>query len=116
MSFWVTLLDVDGNTLPVESFAEGGCYVVGGSTEASLNITYNYSRHYYKELDGEQGLRWLDGRSGAETAAPLARAVLTLGTERDDDYWAATPGNAGAALARLLVWAQEHPDGIWRVN
>jgi hypothetical protein len=33
-----------------------------------------------------------------------------------DDYWEATPGNAGATLATLRDWAVAHPEATWSVS
>lgn len=143
MSWWVSLLDhtkdpwcsygmgdkfvpqYDGDevcpspcypAVRVREHEEGGTYVLGGSAVAELNITYNYSSLYYETLDKENGLRALHNQSGADWIERLEAAVKTLGTERDNDYWKATAGNAGAALARLLAWTKAHPEGIWRVS
>jgi hypothetical protein len=91
----------------------GGTYCMGGTNEAWLNITYNYSKFYYENIDGEKGIRWLYGRTGAECSPVLEKAIAALGTERTDDYWAATPGNAGAALIPLLHFARARPDGVF---
>ena len=115
MSWWVSLSD-DGGQCSVESFTEGGTYKVGGSSEAELNITYNYSKHYYQHLDKDNGLRALDGQRAGDWIERLESAVKELGTERADDYWAATEGNAGHALNILLSWAKQHPNAVFRVN
>lgn len=116
MSWDVSLSDAEtGACVEVERFEEGGTYVLGGSTYASLNITYNYSAFYYEHLDQERGLKWLDGKRGAETIERLEYVVAALGTTPDRDYWAKTPGNAGRALAMLLSWARQYPDAVWDV-
>lgn len=113
MSYDVHMCDSSGELLAVDRFEDGGTYCVGGTSDASLNITYNYARLFRLALDREQGIRWLYGKTGAETIGRLRAAVEALGTRRDDDYWKPTDGNAGAALARLLSWAEQHPDGIF---
>lgn len=115
MSHWVSLLK-DGSTVDVLPFEEGGTYQVGGCTDATLNITYNYSPFYYKYLSYTKGLRWLHDKNAKDCIETLESAVQTLGTVRDDDYWAETPGNAGYALSILLGWAKEHPDAKFKVN
>ena len=55
-------------------------------------------------------------KTARDTTARLERAVETLGTQRDDDYWKPTPGNAGYALSILLKWARQHPNGVWIVS
>ena len=115
MSYWVYLTDAPtGQTLYTDYHAEGGTYALGGTHRAELNVTYNYSK-WYSRL-GEEGLRWLDGKTARATIARLERAVETLGTQQDDDYWKATSGNAGYALSILLRWARQHPDGVWVVH
>ena len=52
-------------------------------------------------------IRYLAKRAGLEAR---------LGTERSDDYWEATPGNAGHAALILRNWAMKHPDAVWRVS
>lgn len=91
----------------------GGTYAVGGTTEANLNVTYNYSEHYRQHLDADQGIRWLYGQRAKDTFDRLEAAITALGTDRDTDYWKATPGNAGAALADLLTLGRMFPGGIW---
>lgn len=84
--------------------------------KAELNITYNYSEYYYKELDRELGIKWLDRKKASACIKRLEMAIEALGTERCIDYWEPAKGNAGYALSILLEWAQQHPDGEYRVN
>jgi hypothetical protein len=100
---------------PVEHFTDGGNYVLGGTDEASLNITWNYSQFYYWFLDEEAGLRALNGCRAGDWIERLAAAVEKLGTHRYDDY-APTAGNAGVALDRLLGWARQYPDAVFEVR
>ncbi len=122
MSWWVSLNDKpeagdqEVKPLEVESFQDGGTYVMDGSDEADLNITYNYGGHFREHLDKVEGIKWLDGKQAKDTVDALKAAVAALGTEGGEDYWAATPGNAGIALARLLSWAEQHPNGYWAVD
>lgn len=106
---------VTGETLHVDTVhhMRGGTYAVGGSTECWLNVTYNFSEHYYRVF-GEQGIRTIYGMTGAESIPVLKAAMEKLGDDVDDDYWKATEGNAKAALASLLALAQMRPDGVWR--
>lgn len=97
-----------GKYAEVELFSEGGTYAVGGSREASLNVTYNYCRHYE--------FKTLNHMPASETIKSLKDAVEKLGTQKDNDYWNSTPGNCGHACNILLVWAEQYPDYIWRVN
>jgi len=132
MSFWVYLEDhtaepwcgfKDGGcpepcypNIQVDRHEEGGTYVLGGNTDAELNITHNYSPYYYEYLDKEKGLRVLDHARAGDAIPDLERAVSVLGTTRDEDYWAKIEGNAGAPLALLLAWARQYPDAIFRVS
>lgn len=86
-----------------------------GSRSAEMSVTGNYHGHIVRVTGWEDGLRELYGRTARETIPALERAVAELGTEQSVDYWESTPGNAGAALATLLSWAREFPDGEWRV-
>jgi hypothetical protein len=101
------------NAGPVELFAEGGTQVMGGSTAPELNVTYNYSE-VYQLFDFN--LKDLDGRKAKTVTGTLERLVKVLGTKTYKDYWAPTPGNAGAALARLLTWAKQYPDATFEVR
>ena len=110
MSYDIQLVGADY----VPDHEEGGTIVVGGTPEAKLNITYNYSQFYYDSLDLEKGIRWLYGKTGKETTSRLRRATMLLGTDRDEDYWKATSGNAGYVLSLLLSWAESNPDAVWQ--
>ena len=117
MSWWVDLeCPCCKRCVEVDRFEEGGTRVMGGSYEASLNVTYNYSALFREHLDTGSSLRWLDGKKASETIERLAAAVEALGTEQDDNYWKATPGNAGHALNILLRWAKDNPDAVWAVR
>jgi len=108
VSYWISIHDAVGAIPSVESFEDGGTYAIGGSAEARLNVTYNYSGHF--------DFRSLHGRATTETIPEMETAVTKLGTHRHADYWQPTPGNAGAAVARLLAWARQHPGCRWEVH
>lgn len=115
MSYDISLVDpVTRETLEVESPHQmrGGTYVLGGTTEAWLNITYNYGR-FYREVFGEKGIRTIYGMTGAESIPVIKAAMDKLGDDVDPDYWKPTQGNAKKALAGLLALAQMRPDGVW---
>lgn len=99
--------------LGVPHHMRGGTYAVGGTTEASLNITYNYSKFYY-ELFGEKGIRFLYGKTAAETIPHLKESIALLKDDATGNYWDATEGNAKRALVQLLALAQMRPDGVWQ--
>jgi len=115
MSYDIYLLDpITKEVIEFEFKHEikGGTYQVGGSYEASLNITYNYAKHYYRLL-GEKGIRTIYGMTGAESMPLLEKAIESLGNDVDSDYWKPTEGNAKRALQGLLAFARIRPDGIW---
>lgn len=117
MSYDIRLLDDHGSVirLPERHDLRGGRYLVGGTDEAYLNVTYNYVDHFRRVL-GEKGIRWLHGRRASATVTKLQEAVIVLGVDRKGDYWESTPGHAGAALADLLRLAGLAPAGIWEVH
>lgn len=113
MSYDVDLLDKTGMVHYMdESFVDGGTYCVGGTTECSINITYNYA-----EVFG--GLvRELHGKVAKDTLPQLQAFVKQWQHARpyEKDYWAPTPGNARTAIMRLISFAEKHPDGVWEVS
>jgi hypothetical protein len=119
MSYDVYLRDSNGVPVQVPAFSEGGILMCNrdliaiGMSEAWINITWNYSKYFRDALDATQGIRWLYGKTGAETVEQLEKAVQILGTERCTDYWRATPGNSGYILYILLGWAKLHPEAVW---
>ena len=94
-------------------FMAGGTYCLGGTAEAWLNITYNYSPFYRRYIDEEQGIRKIYGMSGAESIPILEKAISAMGDETDPDYWKPTEGNAKRPLQQLVAMAKMRPDGIW---
>ena len=115
MSYDIDLIDpLTEQVLELDSphQMKGGTYAVGGTSEASLNITYNYGKHYYRVL-GEKGIRSIYGMTGAESISILKKAASELGDDIDEDYWQPTEGNAKRALLQLISLAQLRPDGMW---
>ena len=112
----------------------GGTYALGGTSEAWLNITYNYAQWYYKDGvfpnngDHKSGIRAIYGLSGAESIPVLQHAIDTL-EQMDEDlsekeikeyeeqgatgYWLPTRENAIKPLYQLLAMAKMRPDGVW---
>lgn len=116
MSYDIKLTDrVTGETLEASMPHQirGGTYCMGGTAELWLNVTYNYAPHYYRTL-GEEGIRSIYGRSGAESIPLLEAAIAALGDDVSDNYWEPTEGNAKKALCGLLAFAQMRPDGVWK--
>mgnify|MGYP001546936311 CR=1 FL=1 len=112
----------------------GGTYAVGGTTEAWLNVTYNYAQWYYKDgvfqNNGEDnsGIRSIYGLSGAESIPVLEHAIKTLESMTEDltekeiqeykdggagGYWTPTRANAIRPLYQLLAMAKMRPDAEW---
>lgn len=91
---------------------KGGTFAVDGTTEAWLNITYNYADHLYKTM-GEKGIRSIYGLSGADSIPVLENAISQLADDATEDYWESTEGNVKRALYGLLAFAKLRPDGIW---
>lgn len=112
MSYDISLVK-NKKSVTVELHREGGTYCLSGIDRAELNITYNYSWFFHRFLDAEDGIRWLYGKKAKDCIKLLEKAVEDLGTDRFDDYWAPTPGNAGYALSILLGWAKENPDAVF---
>ena len=118
MSWNVAIIKPDGETLPVERHNEGGTYVLGGITEAELNVTYNYSKLYHEHLGLREGFRGLDGMSVYDALPFLKRGCDALPDDAGRDYWAPTPGNAGHALHLLKRWCEEaiRTEDDWRFS
>lgn len=114
VSYWVMLLDSAGDPVRVPRHWDGGTYILGGNDLAELNVTGNYGGWISSVIEG--GIKWLDGRRAGDCVDVLRTAVGMLGTQRSEDYWAATAGNAGYALSILLAWAIQHPDAVFLVS
>jgi hypothetical protein len=96
----------------------GGTYCVGGTSAATLNITYNYADILHRvlpkfESTGYSGIRSIYGLTGAESILLLNQAISQLASDVSTDYWQATEGNVKSALLKVLALAQLRPDGIW---
>jgi len=105
----------EGSTIKVEKAFSIDNALYGGTSDAEMTITFNYNKFYRKVLHPD-GLDWLHGKTGRQTIPRLKEAIRTLGTKRDMDYWASTPGNAGYALSTLLTWAEQHPSAKFIVH
>jgi hypothetical protein len=113
MSYDIDLCDENGICTVPEAFVDGGTYAVGGTNQCSLNVTYNYAPHYYRLIDAKEGIRWLYGKTGAETLPKLREAIAALADDSEPNYWKPTEGNARRALARLASFAEANPKGVW---
>lgn len=116
MSYDVELINPETEEIAILPVAhdDGGTHVQGGSNDAYLNITYNYSKLF--KIFHPEGIRYLDGKTGDECILMLSRGVDALGVDQDEDYWKATPGNAGHALNVLLRWAKWFPNYVFKVR
>ncbi len=95
-------------------FMAGGTYVIGGTRELWLYITYNYADYYYREdVFGEKGIRTIYGMSGIDSIPVIQNAIDHLGDETSPNYWTPTEGNAKRPLFSLLAMAKMRPDGVW---
>lgn len=122
MSYDINLLDpITKNVIEINDahFLRGGTYKVGGSTELSLNMTYNYSEFLHKVIkpkytpsEDKSGIRSLYGLTALETIPILEVAISNLKDDVDEDYWKATEGNTKRALNNLLTMCKMRPDAI----
>lgn len=107
MSYDISLIDEKDHSVKVENHSEGGTYVVGGITEADLNVTYNYAVHFT--------FRDLHEKKAKDVIPMMEAAIIQLGVLRAKDYWDSTPGNTGYAVSILLGWAKQYPEATFKV-
>lgn len=130
MSYDIELKDpVSGEIIQFDFLHQmrGGNYVVGGTTEARMNITYNYSRWYYKAF-GDKGIRTIYEMTGTDSIPVLENAITFLKNLQEDltdeeieeyknhserGYWMPARENAIKPLYQLLTMAKMRPDGVW---
>lgn len=139
MSYDIHLEDpVTKETILLESkhFMTGGMFALGGTQEAWLNVTYNYSGWYYRDgvfpkearAEKSKGIRTIYGMTGAESIPVLKAAISVLESMKGDisdeerakckeegatGYWMPTRENAIKPLYQLLAFSQMRPDGVW---
>ena len=104
MSWDIDIIDHETGrprTLDAVHHFTGGTYAIGGTNQARLNVTYNYSPLYAEVWEGRD-IQKLDGKTVGQAKPLLEAAVRHLGIDADDNYWEPTPGNAGAAARDLL--------------
>ena len=117
MSYDIRIVDEAGETLKfdVPHYYRGSTYAVEGEIEARYHITINYNDVY--QLIWGHSLRFFDSMSVSEALPKLRAGIEVLGSrEYKEDYWAATPGNAGKALVDLVAISERFPQGIIRVE
>ena len=90
----------------------GGTMALGGTSEAWLNVTYNYHEIFCQVL-GDRGVRSIYGKTGAQTIPLLKEAASKLADDTDPDYWKPTEGNIKRVILQLLAMAGMRPDGVW---
>ncbi len=116
MSYDINLRDPVTKEVLVVDFVHniiGGTYMQGGDNRLWLNVTYNYAPHFYRTIDPEKGIRFLYGKTGAESIPVLEKAIAKLASDVSKNYWDPTEGNAKQALNGLLAFAKLRPDGVW---
>ena len=122
-----------GSTYCADYNELAGVFTVRATTEAWLNVTYNYSKYYYDAADGDDrfygenregkyanlGIRGIYGKTGVESIPMLKdmaekiQRIADTETEVAKDYWDATASNAVKPLYQLLAFAELRPDGVW---
>ena len=115
MSYDIEFCDpVDGRVIELDTphMMRGGTYVIGGTTELYLNITFNYAPNYAKH---DFNVCDLNGKSAVDCIPTLERVISELGDDVSSNYWDATDGNAKKALIHLLTMAKMRPDAIIKV-
>ena len=103
MSYDIRLKNrVTNKTLTIDSEHQmrGGTYVVGGTKELELNITYNYARYFYEASDGDvrfevdgrnAGIRGIYGKSGADTIPMLEDLYRKIESQyKENGIWKKT--------------------------
>jgi hypothetical protein len=76
----VAPFEAEGGTVRAELV--DGKLVPATIADCDTNITYNYSKFYVEHIDSESGIRWLNGKSGAEVKERLESAIRALGINR----------------------------------
>ena len=105
MSYDIRIKRHDGTAVQLRERhnCTGGTYALGGTREAWLNVTYNYSAIFHRLL-GEDGIRTIYGMNIKQARPVLESAIAKLGDAKPDaDYWKACDGNAKKALQNLVA-------------
>jgi len=98
MSWWISVVDKQGNVVVTDkNREEGGTLQVGGTTEATLNVTYNYGKHF--------DFKKLNDMAVHDATVLMCTAIEKLNDDCDDNYWEPTEGNVKKALATLVEFA-----------
>lgn len=83
----------------------------GLQTEKALSVPHSYDVQYCQYID--DGITWIGDKTAKDTIEVLKTIVDDLGTERGEDTFVNTPGNAGYIANILLELAIEYPDAKW---
>ena len=78
MSYDIELSDpVSGECLLLDEphQMKGGTYCIGGTRKAHLNVTYNYCKHYKMSFGNDAGIRFIYGKTGAESIPVMKEAA-----------------------------------------
>ena len=120
MSYSLRIEDSNGNIMqaPFLIFPQGANCPIDGTRELETSITYNYWMQFRKAFNTEEGIYTLNGVPCLDSIPIIRNAMDRLDNDVDEnDYWAATDGNAKRALAELLhLAALGCIDGFWRVS
>lgn len=117
MSYDIDYVDDEGDYFVLDKpHKEGGTFVLDGTRDTCLNVTYNYSWYYYHYVDKEKGIRWLYGKRGRECIERLRKAIEPFEDQElyIHNYWLATPGNCIKPLWIFLAWCEKWPNGIFK--
>ena len=113
MSWWISLVDSAGEYIDTDSSrTEGGTLCVGGTSEAVLNVTYNYGCKF--------NFRLLNLLPPKVAIVLIEHKIEQLKDDIDSDYWNPTDGNVKRALKTLRDFAKytidNNIDCAFRVN
>jgi hypothetical protein len=101
--------------LPYKHSIHGGTYAAEGTYRLYLNVTYNYCDLLIETI-GENGIKRINGMTGAESISVLENAMSNLEGLPIPNYWEPAPGNVKQALRNLCLLAKERPDGVWECH
>lgn len=128
MGWNIELVSDKGEMLEVPAFLAGGIVEATYDTatdtmtpiptvRARMSCTFNYSQLFRSVYGVDMPLHLVfDGMIADEAIPLLEEGVAALGTFQSDNYWEATPGNAGYILSVMLLWAQAQPNGVFVVT
>lgn len=112
MGYTVSLKNEDGSLAKSEII--GGSNIAIDSHDCIMTVTFNY-REWFILLNPE-GIYFFEGKKGIDTILELAKGLMILGIDRNDDYWESTPGNAGYILLIMQIWALANPEARWEIR